>query len=66
MIDRPLFVRREPELGKEKEVGLPSVRTATYGVSFGRRTQPSSASSGSGNMNGHASDAAMQPSTVAP
>jgi catalase len=45
---------------------LPSVRTAAYGVSFGRRSQPSSASSRPGNMNGHTSDAATQPSTVAP
>jgi catalase len=43
---------------------LPSVRAAAYGVSFGRRSQPSSASSGPDNMNGHISDAATQPSTV--
>jgi hypothetical protein len=43
---------------------LPTVRTAAYAVSFGRRTQPSSASSGPDNINGHASDAATQLSTV--
>jgi catalase len=43
---------------------LPSVRAAAYGVSFGRRSQPSSASSGTDNMNGHTSDTATQPSTV--
>jgi catalase len=45
---------------------LPSVRAAAYAVSFGRRSQPSSASSGPDNMNGHTSDAATQPSTVSP
>ena len=45
---------------------LPSVRAAAYGVSFGRRSQPSSASSGSDHMNGHTSDAATQPTTVSP
>jgi catalase len=44
---------------------LPSVRTAAYAVSFGRRSQPSSASAGPNNMNGHASDASMQASPVA-
>jgi catalase len=42
---------------------LPSVRTAAYAVSFGRRSQSSSASSGPDNM-GHASDGATQPSAV--
>jgi len=45
---------------------LPSVRTAAYSVSFGRRSQPSSASSGPDNMNGHTSNAPTEPSTVAP
>jgi len=45
---------------------LPSVRTAAYGVSFGRRSQPSSASAGPDNKDGHMSDAAAQPSTVSP
>jgi catalase len=45
---------------------LPSVRAAAYAVSFGRRSQPSSASSGPDNMNGHTSDTATQPSTVSP
>jgi catalase len=45
---------------------LPSVRAAAYGVSFGRRSQPSSASSGPDNMNGHTSAAATQPSTGSP
>ena len=45
---------------------LPSVRAAAYGVSFGRRSQPSSASSGPDNMNGHTSDAATLPSTGSP
>jgi catalase len=45
---------------------LPSVRTAAYGVSFGRRSQPGVASAGPGNMNGHAGGAAMQPSTGSP
>jgi len=45
---------------------LPSVRAAAYAVSFGRRSQPSSASSGPDNMSGHTSDPAMQPSTVSP
>jgi catalase len=45
---------------------LPSVRAAAYGVSFGRRSQPSSASSGPDNMDGHTSDAATQPSTGSP
>jgi catalase len=43
---------------------LPNVRTAAYAVSFGRRSQPSSASSAPDNTNGHVSDAAAQPSTV--
>jgi catalase len=43
---------------------LPSVRTAAYAVSFGRRSQSNSASSGPGNMSGHASDGATQPSAV--
>ena len=43
---------------------LPTVRTAAYAVSFGRRSQSSSASSSPDNMNGHASDAVTQPSTV--
>jgi catalase len=43
---------------------LPNVRTAAYAVSFGRRSQSSSASSGPDNIHGHASDAATQPSTV--
>jgi catalase len=37
---------------------LPSVRTAAYAVSFGRRSQSSSASSGPDNSSDHASDAA--------
>src|SRR5258705_11908490 len=37
---------------------LPSVRAAAYGISFGSRSQPSSASSGPDKMNGHTSDAA--------
>jgi len=45
---------------------LPSVRAAAYAVSFGRRSQPSSASSGPDNMNGRTSVAATQPSTVSP
>jgi catalase len=45
---------------------LPSVRTAAYGVSFGRRSQPSSASAGPDNKDGHMSDAAAQLSTVSP
>ena len=45
---------------------LPSVRAAAYGVSFGRRSQQSSASAGPGNMNGHTNDVATQPSTVSP
>jgi catalase len=45
---------------------LPLVRAGAYGVSFGRRSQPSSASSGSDNMNGHTSDAATPPSSVSP
>ncbi len=45
---------------------LPSVRAAAYAVSFGRRSQPSSASSGPDNMNGHTSDAATEPSTGSP
>jgi catalase len=44
----------------------PSVRAAAYGVSFGRRSQPSSASSGPDNMDGHTSDTATQPSTGSP
>jgi catalase len=43
---------------------LPSVRAAAYGVSFGRRSQPTSASSGRDNMSGRISDAATQSSTV--
>jgi catalase len=38
---------------------LPSVRAAAYGVSFGRRSQPSSARSGPDNMNGRASDSQL-------
>src|SRR6202011_4923879 len=45
---------------------LPSVRTAAYSVSFGRRSQPSSASAGPDNKDGRISDAATQPSTVSP
>jgi catalase len=45
---------------------LPSVRAAAYAVSFGRRSQPSSASSDPDKLNGHTSDAATQPSTVSP
>jgi catalase len=45
---------------------LPSVRTAAYGVSFGRRSQPSSASAGPDNKDGRMSDAAAQPNTVSP
>jgi catalase len=45
---------------------LPSVRAAAYAVSFARRSQPSSASLGPDNMNGHTSDAATRPSTVSP
>jgi len=45
---------------------LPSVRTAAYGVSFGRRSQPSSASAGPDNKDGRTSDAATQPNTVSP
>jgi catalase len=45
---------------------LPSVRAAAYAVSFGRRSQPSSASSGPDNMHGHTSNAPTQPTTVAP
>jgi catalase len=45
---------------------LPSVRSAAYAVSFGRRSQPSSASSGPHSVNGHTSDAATQPGTVSP
>jgi hypothetical protein len=43
---------------------LPTVRTAAYAVSFGRRSQSSSASSGSDNMSGQASDRATQPRAV--
>jgi len=43
---------------------LPSVRTAAYAVSFGRRSQSSSASSGPDKINGHASDGATPPSAV--
>jgi catalase len=43
---------------------LPTVRTAAYAVSFGRRSQSSSASSGSDNMSGQASDATTQPRAV--
>jgi catalase len=39
---------------------LPSVRAAAYAVSFGRRSQPSSASSGPDNMNGHTSNPPTQ------
>jgi catalase len=45
---------------------LPSVRTAAYGVSFGRRSQPGSASAGPDNKDGRMSDAAAQPNTVSP
>ncbi|HEV3019026.1 MAG TPA: catalase family peroxidase [Burkholderiaceae bacterium] len=45
---------------------LPSVRAAAYGVSFARRSQPGSASSGPDNMNGHTSNAPRQASTVSP
>jgi len=45
---------------------LPSVRAAAYAVSFGRRSQPSSASAGPDNKDGRISDAATQPSTVSP
>jgi len=45
---------------------LPSVRAAAYAVSFGRRSQPSSASSRPDNMNGHTSDGATHLSTVSP
>ena len=43
---------------------LPSVRTAAYAVSFGRRSQSTSASSGPEDMKDHASDAATQTSAV--
>jgi len=43
---------------------LPVVRTGAYGVSFARRSQPGSASSGPGNMNGHTSNAPTQASTL--
>jgi catalase len=42
---------------------LPSVRTAAYGVSFGRRSHASAAGSG---QDGHTSNAATQPSTASP
>ncbi len=45
---------------------LPVVRTGAYGVSFARRSQPGSASSGPDNMNGHTSNAPRQASTVSP
>ena len=45
---------------------LPSVRAAAYGVSFGRRSQPSSASSRPDNMNDHTSDAPTQPNAGSP
>jgi len=45
---------------------LPSVRAAAYGVSFARRSQPASASSGPDNVNGHTSNAPTQASTVSP
>jgi catalase len=45
---------------------LPSVRSAAYGVSFGRRSQPGVASSGPDKMNGHTSNAPTQPGAVAP
>ena len=45
---------------------LPSVRAAAYAVSFGRRSQPSSASSRPDNLNGHTSDGATHLSTVSP
>jgi catalase len=40
---------------------LPIVRAAAYGVSFARRSQPSSASSGPDKANGHTSEAATTP-----
>ena len=43
---------------------LPVVRTAAYAVSFGRRSQSSSASSVPDNAKGHPRDAAAQPTTV--
>ena len=43
---------------------LPIVRTAAYAVSFGRRSQSSSASSVPDNAKGHPRDAAAQPTTV--
>jgi catalase len=45
---------------------LPSVRAAAYAVSFARRSQPSTASAGPDNKDGHTSDAATQPNTVSP
>ena len=45
---------------------LPSVRAAAYAVSFERRSQPGSASSGPGNTNGHTNNAPTRPSTVSP
>jgi catalase len=45
---------------------LPSVRAAAYGVSFARRSQPDSASSGSNDINRHANNAPTQPITVSP
>jgi len=45
---------------------LPSVRAVAYGVSFARRSQPGSASSGPDNTNGRASNAPAQASTVSP
>jgi catalase len=62
-----LFVPTNLTAGVElSDDPLPSVRAAAYGVSFGRRSQQSSASAGPGNMNGHTNDVATQPSTVSP
>src|ERR1700686_2880085 len=52
-----LFVPTNLTAGVElSDDPLPSVRAAAYAVSFGRRSQPSSASSRQDNMNGHTSD----------
>jgi len=45
---------------------LPSVRTAAYAVSFGRRSQPGSASSGPDNKDRHTSAPATQPRKASP
>ena len=45
---------------------LPSARAAAYAVSFGRRSQPSSASSPPDDAYVHTSDAAKQSSTNSP